>query len=172
MKQSIVPAVAFSLILFTHCPTHAGLVAYDGFDYSPGASLLGQSGGVGFASDWQAGGMNADIHTNYDIGAGSLSFGGLATSGNRVVAATLDNGFGGITRDLSIPDAPGSSQYVSFLLRPEGILGQGLANGYFGLNFKEVEPISSRVSQAAGKPMNSYLKALVERVKSHRVCKP
>ncbi len=80
--------------------------------------------------------MNAGVHTNYDIGAGSLSFGGLATSGNRVVATTLDNGFGGITRDLSIPDTPGSSQYVSFLVRPEGILNQGLANGYFGLNFE------------------------------------
>jgi hypothetical protein len=63
----------------------AVLVAYDGLDYAPsGSELLGKAGGFGFSTAWRPGGFNASNHTNYDIQGGSLSFGSLLNSGNRV----------------------------------------------------------------------------------------
>src|SRR5690606_41970041 len=69
----------------------AEVSAYEGFDYEPvGAALLGADGGSGFAGPWSAGGFNASIHDHCTIAAGSLEFGELLTSGNRLAAGALE----------------------------------------------------------------------------------
>ncbi len=105
------------------------------FDYSPpGADLLGQDGGSGFAGPWFTSGFNASIHDNCDVSAGSLSFQELAVTGNRMSSAST-NAIAGLGRNLAVPIAAGATTtaYFSFLLRPEGTLGQGAFNGFFGV---------------------------------------
>ena len=114
----------------------AASTAHDGFDYAPaGADLLGLgTAEAGFAGGWSEGGFNAWVHDNYDVAAGSLEFPPLLTSGNRVESLAQTGGLAGITRRLAKPiGAAGTTRYLSVLLRPEGIVGQGLFNGYFGL---------------------------------------
>jgi hypothetical protein len=120
--------------LLCPCTAEAVLQSYDGFDYAPaGADLLGNAGGFGFSSPWRIGGFNASNHTNYDVQSGSLSFGSLLTSGNRVQTGPV-NAIAGLTRDFSTPlGTPGTTRYASFLLRPEGPLNGGAFNGFLGL---------------------------------------
>src|SRR5436190_18066770 len=83
--------------------THAALIAYDGFeDGAVGSDVVGKAGGTGFIGPWIIGGFNASIHDNYDIGAGSLSFQSLLTSGNRATTLPVNN-IAGLTRDLAQP---------------------------------------------------------------------
>ena len=99
----------------------------------PGADLLGQNGGTGFAGPWFPSGLNASIHDSYDIAGGSLGFGGLAVTGNRMQSAPTD-AIAGLGRNLAAPIASSAvaTKYFSLLLRPEGGLGQGAFNGFFG----------------------------------------
>jgi hypothetical protein len=107
--------------------------AYEGFDYSPGVVLNGNNGGTGFSGPWAPGGFNASLHDNYDIAAGSLTFGSLQVSGNRVHSPAV-NAIAGLTRPLSpCVGTPGTTRYFSFLLRPEDTLDAGIFNGFFGL---------------------------------------
>jgi glucose/arabinose dehydrogenase len=104
------------------------------FEYSPaGADLLSQNGGSGFSGPWFASGFNASIHDNYDVTQDSLSFGALAVSGNRVRSGAT-NAIAGIGRNLAVPISGGATTtvYFSLLLRPEGTLGAGVFNGFFG----------------------------------------
>src|SRR5262245_13630964 len=111
-------------------------VAYDGFDYSDaGAPLEGLSGGEGFIGAWtfsaRGPGPPSDAHPL--IVRESLSFHGLKTSGGAcsvpVAQAMLTS-----TREL-VPEltaqTEGQVRYLSFLLRPEGSLGEGFLKGYF-----------------------------------------
>ena len=134
MKTRILNSVLLVLIVPFQSAS-ASLVAYEGFDYQVGSQLLTQNGGSGFSSDWEAGGFNASIHNNYQIASGSLGFQGLLTSGNRVVSSS-QNAISGIVRDLTLPGSSGTTQYISFLVRPEGTPGDGAFNGFFGLNFE------------------------------------
>ena len=132
-------------------PAGAQLAAYEPFAYAPiGSDLSGKSGGgsFGFAAPWQPGGFNASISNHADVAPGSLSFGDLLTSGDRV-SSTAQNAIAGVTRPLSTPlgDA-GTTRYVSFLLRPEGTLNAGAFNGFLTLLFETAgEP-----ELAIGKP--------------------
>ncbi len=114
--------------------TPAASVAYEGFDYSPaGSDLNGNNGGIGFSGPWVPGGYNASLFDNYDIAAGSLTFGSLLVSGNRVHSSAV-NAIAGLTRPLSgCLGTPGTTRYISFLLRPEGTLDAGIFNGFFGM---------------------------------------
>jgi hypothetical protein len=107
---------------------------YEGFDYSPaGLVLNGNNGGTGFSGPWTSGGYNASLHDNYEIAEGSLTFGSLLVSGNRVHSSAV-NDIAGLTRPLSpCFGTPGTTRYISFLLRPEGTLDAGIYNGFFGL---------------------------------------
>ena len=74
------------------------------------------------------------MNANYRIGEDSLSFPGLATTGNHVTTGSHDAGVGSIIRRLSTPlGQPGTTQYLSFVVRPEGTLHEGQFNGYFGI---------------------------------------
>ncbi len=107
----------------------ADLIAHDDFDYtSVGSDLHGNGGGVGFADSWSG-------NTSYNIASGSLnsprdplplvgnSVSGVAYGENRGIDRTLSTPLG--TDDTSI--------YVSVLMEPRGILGQGAYGGWFGL---------------------------------------
>jgi hypothetical protein len=142
------------------CPVaaEAALLAYDGFDYAPaGSDLLGNSGGFGFLTPWRPGGFNASINTNYDVQSGSLSSGGLVTSGNRVSTNAV-TAIAGLTRDLLTPlGVPGTTRYLSFLLRPEGQLHAGAFNGFLGVVLEQpVEP-ELFVGKPGGAAINRYV---------------
>jgi hypothetical protein len=142
------------------CPlaTEAALLAYDGFDYAPaGSDLLGNSGGFGFSTPWRPGGFNASINTNYDVQSGSLSFGGLVTSGNRVQTNAV-TAIAGLTRDLLTPlGVPGTTRYASFLLRPEGQLHGGAFNGFFGITLEQPLEPELFVGKAGGGAIDRYV---------------
>lgn len=115
----------------------AALVAYEGFAYpAVGSDLVGQAGGTGFSGAWAPGGFNASLSDNFDVAAGSLPFGLLATSGNRVSSGAT-TAIAGVTRSLTTPlGADGTTTYFSVVLRPEGTLGGGAFNGFFGLTLE------------------------------------
>jgi len=118
----------------------AGAGAYEPFDYSPANSdLNSNNGGTGFSGPWAPGGYNASLYDNYDIAAGSLTFGALQVSGNHVHSSAV-NAIAGLTRPLTEPlGADGTTRYISFLVRPEGTLGAGVFNGFFGLILHRAE---------------------------------
>jgi len=98
----------------------AALIAYEDFNYAPGASLSGLNGGSGFNSSWYFASGNA----NYTAATNSLSQPPLTTNGNRLRGgATTANAW--IRRDLPVSrnnplGAAGSTLYVSALMRPTG----------------------------------------------------
>ena len=111
----------------------ADVIAYDGFSGPPGATVLGQGGGTGWAGTWTVGGFNAFNNTSYVVEPGSLSYPGLATTGNHA-STPSGNAIQGVTRSFATPlGTPGTTAYVSVLLQPEGTLNQGVFNGFFGI---------------------------------------
>ena len=113
------------------------LLAYEPFDYSPaGADLNGSNGGFGFSGPWAPGGFNASVNNNYDVASGSLPFQQLLIGGNRV-SSLPTTAIAGLTRPLVAPlGAAGETKYVSVVLRPEGTVGAGAFNGFFGLTLE------------------------------------
>ena len=114
------------VLLFAGSIARADLLLYEPFDYSAGVDLSGRGGGTGFSpgSIWSGG-------ANYDVAAGSLTRPGLASDGNRVTSAA-QSGVTQVTRRLGQIFSSGTF-YMSFLARPEGMLGEGAFNGFFGL---------------------------------------
>jgi hypothetical protein len=131
--------VALAVLAALGCVARADQLAYEGFSYEPaGAALLGQegAGSMGFASAWR----EYDPWDNpavYAIASGSLADPacGLLNCGNHVTSSGCHwekNVY--IARTLGAAIGyPGTTTYVSFLLRPEGTLGEGIYGGYFGL---------------------------------------
>ncbi len=138
LTGSVTPSVGVVSYVTTSTPlptpVHELLPAYEGFDYSPpGTDLLGTNGGENFSGSWGS----ASVNANYDIGSGSLSYPGLANTGNHVTTAAHGSGIGSIGRRLSGPLGQlGTPQYVSFVVRPEGTLNEGQFNGFFGLRLE------------------------------------
>lgn len=141
MKSFWCLTIALLLMVFTN-RSFGALVAYDGFNYDEvGEDAIGENGGFGFSGGWRAGGFNASLSTNFDIGQGSLGFPGLAPSiGQRLTTASVDS-ISGLTRDLAQPlGVAGTTRFLSFLLRPEGQLNQGAFSGFFGVLLESGEP--------------------------------
>jgi hypothetical protein len=136
----------------------AALQSYDGFNYTPaGSNLLGNAGGFGFNTPWRAGGFNASNNVNYDVQNGSLSFGPLLTTGNRVQSQAV-GAIAGLTRDFSTPlGTPGTTSYASFLLRPEGTLHGGAFNGFFGIVFEQPLEPELFIGKPGGLAINRYV---------------
>ncbi len=126
-------------------------IVYEPFDYAPaGADLHGKNGGSGFAGLWTG-------DTNYDLGVDSLAFGGLTTSGHHMVT-----GAGGsiteITRLLSAArGTAGTTSYLSFVVRPEGTLGQGAFNGFFGLRLNSSLGGGLFIGKPGGGAVNEFV---------------
>ena len=127
-------AAALLLPLAVAGPARADLIAYEAFAYTPGSNLNGSNGGTGWAGAWAAGGSNASVSDHLTVSDSSLAAAGLATSGGRATAGSQSQ-IAGLTRffDGDVLGAGGTTSYISVLLRPEGTLGAGQFNGFFGL---------------------------------------
>jgi hypothetical protein len=128
----IVALISLNVLQFGVRDAAGGSIAQESFDYAPG-QLVGGTGGSGFSGAWVQGGFNASQSANYGVGSPGLSYSGLTVSGNRATAASATS-ISGVTRSLASPlGAQGTTRFFSFLMRPEGTLGQGAFNGFFGL---------------------------------------
>jgi hypothetical protein len=114
--------------------THAALTAYEPFNYANiGGELNGQSGSgsFGFSGAWVS-------DPSITVGSGSLvsPVQPLSTSGNAMTSVAYGaNRY--IPRTLlSTLGAAGTTSYVSFLMRPEGILHQGAFEGWFDFSLQ------------------------------------
>ena len=156
--RRLVSLVVASAACLFPMAAEAALLAYDGFNYAPaGSDLLGNSGGFGFSTPWQPGGFNASINTNYDVQSGSLSSGGLVTSGNRVSTNAV-TAIAGLTRNFLTPlGVPGTTRYASFLLRPEGQLQAGAFNGFFGVVLEQPLEPELFVGKPGGGAIDRYV---------------
>ncbi len=142
--------------------SHAALIAADSFDYSPVQSdLVGKNGGIGFNQNWFAGGFNIGLSTNFDIAQGSLSYPGLETSGNRVSSIAVGT-ISGVARAFPqiINSSQSTTRYLSFLVRPEGVVGSGAFNGFFGV-YLDGNVIGSEPDLYVGKPGGGQLSRYV-----------
>jgi hypothetical protein len=160
MCRNALSALAIGLFLATGATVRAELLSYEPFGYAQvGGDLQGNSGGgsFGFGGAWVPGGFNASLSNNYDIAAGSLSFGQLLTSGNRASSGPT-TAISGLTRNLAVPiGAAGTTRYYSLLLRPEGSLNEGVFNGFFGLNLELPGEPELYVGKPGGGPLDRYV---------------
>jgi hypothetical protein len=110
-------------------PARAAQRAYDGFALS---FPVYARGGAGFTGAWAQGGFNA-FAAGYGLATTSLCYGRLRTSGGRVSGDAFP-AINGILRPLEQPlGANNTTVYISFLVRPDGTLNDGIFNGFFGL---------------------------------------
>jgi len=119
----------------------AKLLFSEPFDYPSGDQLSGKNGGTGFAQAWGSGGFNSDPSAPHIVGDESLACGNLSTSGKSCKVA-VQNRIVGMERLLAHPEEfakPGLTRYVSVVMRPEGKLGDGPLNGFFGLCLRSKE---------------------------------
>ena len=156
--KTCVGLLLLSFLAITPTGVKAELLAYDGFAYEPvGTDVRGQNGGFGFAGAWRAGGFNAGLNANYDVGDGSLELSELLASGNRLVTGSVSS-IAGLTRDLAEPmGTAGTTRYLSYLLRPEGRLGQGAFNGFFGVLLEQAGEPEIFAGKPGGGQLNRYV---------------
>src|ERR1700744_732382 len=76
-SNTVVKTTMASLaLLFTALvPAHATLLAYEGFNYSAGSNLSGQSGGFGWGNIWQQ-----QVNGDSSVSSSGRLFGGTAPS--------------------------------------------------------------------------------------------
>ena len=101
------------------------LIFYEGFDYEPGGELTEQGG-------WYQGGRISQRSDNFTIRQGSLNFPGLPTTGNHGYAASSEI-MSGVARYIppELLKNNGGKVFASFLMQPEGVLHDGIHEGYF-----------------------------------------
>lgn len=112
------------------------LIAYEGFNYSPG-NLLGQNGGTGFSGGW----YNESPTTSYSVMSGSLpppTVPKLVEQGGHVfgVLDPPSNFYScWMQRDLPFAlGAAGTTVYLSMLLEPNGTVYFGWGGGFASLS--------------------------------------
>src|SRR4051812_40436366 len=81
MKTRLFPIPAYLLFTVATTTCHAALLSYEGFDYPPGSSIVGQNGGLGFSQAWQLN-SSGGVLTNQ-----GYSLGYTDPQGNRLVTA-------------------------------------------------------------------------------------
>jgi len=120
-------------------------IAYEGFEYMPGEELPGLSGGTGWAEEWHEHGPG----TRTVVGSNGLTFGRLLTSGY-CLETTSGNPIGD-DRTLTTPlGMPGTTVYLSLLVRPLDPIGSGSFGGYFVIDFGSISIGKSRDSSFLG----------------------
>ncbi len=133
MNRRTLFAVA-AVVLATVAPCHAGLIVYDGFNYTPvGDPISGKSGGGDFG--WSGAWMGSQA-AGYFVGAGSLKSPSVdePTPGN-MLSTGVSNSNKGTLRNLATPlGAPGTTDYFSFLMQPTGVVGNGFDDGHMGFS--------------------------------------
>ena len=70
------PVIVCVALVSCAAGARADIIAYDGYAGTPGATVLGQGGGTGWAGNWTAGGFNAFNNTSYVEGAGFAELSG------------------------------------------------------------------------------------------------
>jgi hypothetical protein len=132
MRLRTVCGSLFALValLFVSQSALADEVAYEGFSQS---FPIYANGGDGFSGPWTQGGFNA-FASGYTANAGSLSYPSLLASTGGSVSGGAFSAINGALRNLAQPlGADNTTVYVSFLLRPDGALSDGIFNGFFGV---------------------------------------
>jgi len=145
---------ALALFLILHSSARAALIASDFFEYDPGSALNGQSGGEGFGGAWTKPTSDPTQFTdNYKVAAGPLYYPGLLTPGNHISTRWVP-GIAGLERALAAPVAANqdATRYISFLLRPDGVLGQGPYDGYFGVYLEQQSVFMGRPGSSPSAP--------------------
>lgn len=142
MFQSILDSRRFAarllfsaaLGLVASSSARADILAYDSFSGTPGVPVTATSGGTGFSGSWKAGTLGPDNSAGYVQQGSSLEGGSTTSLGGRVASLASYALSGGITRTLSSAiGTPGSTVYISLLVRADGTLNEGAAGGFFGL---------------------------------------
>ena len=109
---------------------HASQIAYEGFGQSFPTYA---NDGTGFSGPWAQGGFNVSA-SGYSMNESSLSYPDLAGSTGGSVSGGAFSAINGAVRTLASPlGASNGTVYVSFLLQPNGTLGSGIFNGFFGV---------------------------------------
>ncbi len=98
-------------------------VAYDGFAYTAGTSLVGQSGGFGWSNAWF---RDYGSGGNYTIDGAGFNYPGLSTTGGKVVWAPGGNGIDGDGRNL--PRVNSGVVYLQFVSQFGSQTGGGTPN--------------------------------------------
>jgi len=126
-----------SLIGFTsmsqNLPTGFETVAYEGFDYTSGTSLLGLNGGAGFSAAWTGSYQNRYMKAH---GTG-YTYSGLNTTGGRASYSSTCYGTCNdiASSDRTIPMQSGGIVYVQFLAN----LGPQAGGGTPQIRFRNTE---------------------------------
>ncbi|MFO1486865.1 MAG: PEP-CTERM sorting domain-containing protein [Verrucomicrobiota bacterium] len=115
----ILPAAIVGAVLLVSNKSSANLLFYEGFDYTANQTYIGQNGGSGFSTAWQA---NSTANGNAMVLSGSLTYTdqnghALVTAGNRGMStgdgtASGSNtggttGNGQVVRQISVAGNPG-----------------------------------------------------------------
>lgn len=134
-RTMAVAATLFALLApFALGATQAQAQVLEAFDYAVGSTLDGQNGGTGFSNGWYDGFQLGTFSET--IGAGSLAYGSLTTSGNRYdVASTAVGGGTFVVQQRNADGAntfsDGSTVFFSFLVN--ATTKDTANNSYFGL---------------------------------------
>ncbi len=138
---SVMVNVIYTLpVVFTSSTTNAAITAYEPFNYANvGGDLNGQSGGgsSGFSGVWSG-------NTSFNVSNGSLvsPVQPFPTSGNAMTAVAFGSNRD-VSRPLSTPlGTEGTTRYISFLMRPEGILHQGAFDGWFSVSLRGSQEVN------------------------------
>src|SRR5882724_5651268 len=86
---------------------------FEDFQYPAGSLLDGQSGGTGWAGHW----VGAD---DFFTAAGSLSYPGLLSSGNRAQFVPHNGAGSNVIRSIDALGADGATAWLSFLISIDG----------------------------------------------------
>lgn len=102
-------------------PSHAAMIAYDGFDYAAGATLADKlNGGFGWNGFWiyyDSGNWDS-TRTNVAVMDGGLSYGGLASSGNCLYTSpgNIGTAYRRFASPLGGDAAIGTEVWMSFIV--------------------------------------------------------
>ena len=122
-------ALAVAVLVVNH-PACADQLAYEGFGQS---FPIYANDGSGFSGPWAQGGFNA-FASGYTANVGSLSYPSLRPGVAGSVSGGAFSAINGALRNLGEPlGADNTTVYLSFLLRPDGTLDNGIFNGFFGV---------------------------------------
>jgi hypothetical protein len=152
-------AVVALLVAGASQRTGAALFVHESFDYVPvGRDVAGTNGGIGFAGPWQPGGFNASLSNNIDVGDDLLAFGALLRSPS-VASTAAVSAISGVTRPLAAPlgQIGATSYYISFLIKPEGVLHAGAFNGFFGLVLESSGEPELYIGKPGGGAINRWV---------------
>jgi hypothetical protein len=107
-------ALAASLLLVTAHSAQGQLVVQESFAYPAGVSLQGLAGGTGWAG---SGASWSDPSSSTTTASGSLTYGGLETSGGSVTLSSFPLQFQSTTRNMASALPSTGEFWVSFLIQ-------------------------------------------------------